>query len=130
RYKKNLAQVVVLEPSSVLHTFFAFARLFLSPKFYKKLWFCETVGDLRGLLPEFVIKSLPKRVVQGRRGAPCPSPASCKEPPSPAPGERAEDGQLGLGLGLGLGFGLGHPMSGGRVEDTPAASGSFEVDAG
>ncbi|CAM9918376.1 unnamed protein product, partial [Ectocarpus sp. 4 AP-2014] len=32
RYKKNLKGLVVLQPTPVLHSFFEFANLFLSPK--------------------------------------------------------------------------------------------------
>eukprot|EP00903_Cladosiphon_okamuranus_P021819 g20063.t1 len=60
RYKKNLAGLVVLQPTPVLDTFFDFANLFLSRKFYRKLEFVESVAELTAKLPRRVVENLPR----------------------------------------------------------------------
>ncbi|CBJ29572.1 similar to Rho GTPase activating protein 24 [Ectocarpus siliculosus] len=56
RYKKNLKGLVVLQHTPVLHSFFEFANLFLSPKFYRKLEFCDGVAELASKFPSEIIE--------------------------------------------------------------------------
>ncbi|CAM9341000.1 unnamed protein product [Scytosiphon promiscuus] len=93
RFKKNLAGLVVLQPTPVLHAFFDFANLFLSPKFYQKLEFCDGVEELTVRFPRRIIENLPEGVLsaaaQGRSGrqsaaaATVPSPAASRWHSSP-----------------------------------------------
>ncbi|KAG5184530.1 hypothetical protein JKP88DRAFT_354412 [Tribonema minus] len=62
RYRKNLQRLIIVHPSQVLKMFFMFGRLFLSPKVYNKVHFCEHVADLLELLPREAVALLPETV--------------------------------------------------------------------
>ncbi|CAM9396264.1 unnamed protein product [Ascophyllum nodosum] len=82
RYKKNLARLVVFQATPVLHAFFDFAKLFLSPKFYRKLEFCDEVEELFEKFPRGVVESLPSALVPDYQSGSRSRSAECVSAPS------------------------------------------------
>jgi hypothetical protein len=51
KYKKNLLKIYVMHPQSSVKMFFELTKMFLSPKFYDKLQFVETVAEFQTIIP-------------------------------------------------------------------------------
>jgi hypothetical protein len=63
KYKKNLQKIYVMHPQSSVKVFFELTKMFLSPKFYDKLQFVETVAEFQTIVPPTMLQ-LPYSFIQ------------------------------------------------------------------
>lgn len=63
KYKKNLQRIYVMHPQSSVKMFFEITKMFLSPKFYDKLQFIETVAEFQTIVPSTLLQ-LPYSFIQ------------------------------------------------------------------